>query len=87
LPLRSVLLLAVQMIEAVKQLHSKGVIHRDIKPANFCLGLGEHKNKIYIIDLGLAKEYRNKEGHIKLKRTEGMVGTECYGSLNNHFRL
>ena len=39
-----------QMLEAVKDCHSKGVIHADVKPCNFVMVKGQLK----IIDFGLA---------------------------------
>ena len=42
-----------QMINAVKQIHDKGIIHRDIKPANFFIG---EKDKLYLGDFGIATE-------------------------------
>ena len=42
-----------QMINAVKQIHAKGIIHRDIKPANFFIG---ENDKLYLGDFGTATE-------------------------------
>ena len=42
-----------QMINAVKQIHDKGIKHRDIKPANFFIG---ENDKLYLGDFGLAIE-------------------------------
>lgn len=56
LPMRTVLLLAEQMITAVEYIHERGVIHRDLKPANFCFGT-DKKQTLYLIDFGLAKKY------------------------------
>ena len=56
--LKTVLMLADQMLTRVEYIHTKKLIHRDIKPANFLMGLEMRElNKVYIIDFGLAKRY------------------------------
>ncbi|CAN0900097.1 Casein kinase 1-like protein 3 [Linum grandiflorum] len=57
--LKTVLMLAEQMITRIEYVHSKGYLHRDIKPDNFLMGLGRKANQVYIIDFGLAKRYRD----------------------------
>lgn len=81
---KTVFMLAEQMIGAVEFIHSKGIIHRDLKPANFCIGLGANKNKVYMIDFGLAKRFMLEGRHILARRTHGLVGNRLYGSLRNH---
>ncbi|KAI3836761.1 hypothetical protein MKW92_000210, partial [Papaver armeniacum] len=43
--LKSVLMLADQMISRIEYMHSKGYLHRDIKPDNFLMGLGRKENQ------------------------------------------
>ena len=57
--MKTVLMLADQMISRVEYVHNKNFIHRDIKPDNFLMGVGRHCNKLYLIDFGLAKKYRD----------------------------
>lgn len=57
--LKTVCMLAQELILRLEYLHSKNFIHRDIKPDNFTVGLGKKANVIHIIDLGLSKRYRN----------------------------
>ncbi|KAK4391813.1 Casein kinase-like protein 2 [Sesamum angolense] len=63
LSLKTVLMLADQMINRVEFVHSKSFLHRDIKPDNFLMGLGRRANQVYIIDFGLAKKYRDSSTH------------------------
>lgn len=45
--LKTVLLLADQMISRLELIHSRSCIHRDVKPDNFLVGLGERKVLLY----------------------------------------
>jgi serine/threonine protein kinase len=57
--LKTVLMLADQMLSCVEYIHNKNFIHRDVKPDNFMMGLGDASNQVFIIDFGLAKKYRD----------------------------
>jgi serine/threonine protein kinase len=41
--LKTVLLLADQMIDRMEYMHSRGYLHRDIKPDNFLIGMDARK--------------------------------------------
>ena len=62
----------------------KSYLHRDVKPDNFLLGLGRKQYIIYVIDFGLAKQYKNpKTGeHIQYRDNRPLTGTVRYASLN-----
>lgn len=49
--------LLLQMLDAIEDVHNRGYIHRDIKPSNFVMGTNKERNKVYIVDFGLAKQH------------------------------
>ena len=84
--LKTVLLLADQMLARVEYIHRQQFVHRDIKPDNFLVGQGPFENVIFLIDYGLAKRYvdpATKE-HIPFREDKQLTGTARYASLHAH---
>ena len=81
--LKTVLMLADQMISLLEFFHQKDFVHRDIKPDNFILGLGSSSNQVFIIDYGLAKRYRDQRNHQHIPFQTGLslTGTARYASV------
>lgn len=83
--LKTVLMLADQMLERMRFLHKKGYLHRDIKPENFLMGLYAAQDTVHLIDLGLAKKWKLPNGsHIKYLSGNKIIGTARYASINSH---
>jgi hypothetical protein len=82
--LKLTLQMGIQIIFLLKSIHEKGLIHRDVKPENFLLGLNRTNKQIYIIDFGFCKSYLNKNQHIKFGKTNNLIGSYNYASVNSH---
>ncbi|XP_058518038.1 casein kinase I-like [Ochotona princeps] len=87
--MKTVLMLADQMISRLEYMHTKNFIHRDIKPDNFLMGIGRHCNKLFLIDFGLSKKYRDNRTrqHIPYRENKTFTGTARYASINAHLGI
>ncbi|KAL6899426.1 hypothetical protein ACP4OV_006084 [Aristida adscensionis] len=91
--LKTVLMLADQMITRVEYMHTRGFLHRDIKPDNFLMGLGRKASQVYVIDYGLAKKYRDLQTHKHIPyrfrphlgiHIQGLHALRCYHRENKN---
>lgn len=84
--LKTVITLAIKMIDVIRYIHSCGFLHRDLKPDNFAIGY-QHPDtsNLYCIDFGLAKKYLKRNGeHIKPIEHKRFCGTARYASIAAH---
>lgn len=82
--MKTVIQLAISMVDIMKHLHGCNFIHRDIKPDNFVIG-NDNPDKIYCIDFGLSKRYIRRNGeHIPPSDKRKFCGTARYASISAH---
>ena len=85
--LKDICMVAIQIINRLKFIHSKNVIHCDIKPQNFLIGHSD-PSIIYICDFGISQKYRSDLSgkHIKMtKSNKKKYLTLFYSSVNSLF--
>ncbi|KAJ8521588.1 hypothetical protein ONZ45_g1767 [Pleurotus djamor] len=88
--LKTVLLLADQLISRIAFIHSKDLVHRDIKPANFVMGTGKSAHLVNVIDFGLAKKFRDPRTGLHIPYRQDSihgVGTSLFASINTHMGI
>lgn len=77
--IKTVILMARQLLSRLRDLHARGLIHRDIKPDNVAIGMARRSSQLYIIDFGLSicvKQTGNTEEKGRF------VGSLAFSSLN-----
>ena len=61
--LKTILQLADQLLQIMENVHNRSVIHRDIKPENILMGNEKDQKKVYLVDFGISKEFKDKDGN------------------------
>ncbi|VDO96776.1 unnamed protein product [Soboliphyme baturini] len=78
--------IGIQCLEALQDIHQAGFVHRDVKPENVAIGRPPNHRNIYVIDFGLARQYRLNNQLRNERFPAPFRGTLRYASLNAHFR-
>lgn len=87
--LKTVLMLAEQMISLLEYLHSKSFIHRHVRPEVFFIGRGRRKNQVYLTDFADCKPYQDTKTaqHIPHRKGKAFLGATHYASVNAHIGI
>lgn len=80
LSVKTVVMMARQLLSRLRDIHARGVIHRDIKPDNVAIGMSRRSSQVYIIDFGLSSTTKGTNEEEKAH----FVGSLAFSSLNAH---
>ena len=75
--------ITLQVLDRLEALHSLGFVHNDLKLENIVVGSVD-LNKIYLIDFGLAKCYKQEDGsHVRQTQMYKFSGNSQFASINS----
>ncbi|HEU5074592.1 MAG TPA: serine/threonine-protein kinase, partial [Polyangiaceae bacterium] len=74
---RRMLMLGVEILEALDAAHGKGIVHRDLKPDNVMI---TPEGRVKLLDFGIAKLRIEGEPAHKVTTTGAVLGTPTYMS-------
>lgn len=60
--------LSLEMLSALEELHALGFVHRDVKPSNFVLHEEDDRTRVFLVDFGLCRQYKQPSGEVKPPR-------------------
>ncbi|KAL4003166.1 Protein kinase domain family protein [Acanthocheilonema viteae] len=86
--LKTVLMLADQMLDRIQCIHDSGYIHGNLTSDTFVMGIKENIAKVYLVDMKFSSKYIKISGrcrkHIPYEENIEFFGSLCFASLNRH---
>ena len=82
--IKDITMIAIQILERIKFIHSQNILYCDINPNNFSIGIGRFQNIIYMTNFNYAKKYTKKDNleHIKFNKPNNSIGNYIFSSIN-----
>ena len=82
--IKDITMIAIQILERIKFIHSQNILYCDINPNNFSIGIGRFQNIIYMTNFNYAKKYTKKDKleHIKFNKSNNSIGNYIFSSIN-----
>jgi serine/threonine protein kinase len=73
-------------LAVLKSLHDHHYVHLDVKPDNFMMGTGDRSSRVFLIDFGLTRLFRDPATRKHVTQVKGLdiTGTVRYSSINSH---
>lgn len=73
-------------VSCLQHIHSRGYVHCDIKPQNILMGLGDQAQTVFVIDFGIARQFRSSStgAHVPFRQAHTLTGTPAFTSINSH---
>lgn len=79
----TIMKIAIQTLDLLETLHKNCFVHGDLKLENIVVG-SKDKNKLYLIDFGLAQKFVTAEGkHVEQQNLKTFSGNILFASLNS----
>ncbi|KAG1651375.1 Serine/threonine-protein kinase VRK1 [Nymphon striatum] len=87
LPLKTIIMISLMVLDTLEYIHSKDYVHADIKASNLLIGHDkENQNRVYLVDFGLACKYiiNGKHKEYKEDPRKAHDGTIEFASRDAH---
>ena len=82
---KDILMLAIQILQQLNNIHKNGILHNDVKPENFVYD--KISNKFKLIDFGLSDFFLENNKHVPFTKKCPRFGTLRYMSINAHSKF
>lgn len=80
--IKSVLMIGIQVLTALEEIHIQGIVHNDLKPDNIATGLRTNTGELYLLDFGLSSEWMHRNIPMQYREAWEFQGSPFFASEN-----